>query len=185
MLKQPAGYGGFGRRVKPRTAPFARIAQQRKLRDGEKPAADLRQRSVHLACLVIENPKRRNFLAEIVYIPLCIAFRHAEQDQQAGPDLPDDLAIHYDRCACHPLNNGFHREGARPGAPGVGGCDGKIPSNRSNRFFTGSPPENPPNDPSPATTRWQGTTKGNGLAPHAAPTARAARGCPSFRATQP
>src|SRR5438270_8649547 len=170
MLKQPAGYGGFGRLVKPRTAPLARIAQQCKLRDCEKPAADLRQRSVHLARLVIENPKRRDFLAEIAYIRLCIAFRHAEQDQQAGADLPDDLAVHFDRCACHPLNDGLQK---------------LIPSNRNNRFFTGSPPENPPSDPSPATTRWQGTTKGNALAPHAAPTARPARGWPSFRATQP
>src|SRR2546430_16332896 len=97
MLKQLAGYGGFGRLVKPRTASLTRIAQQCKLRDCEKPTADLRQRSVHLARLVIENPKRRNFLAEIAYIRLCIAFRHAEQDQEARPDLPDDHDLHLNR----------------------------------------------------------------------------------------
>src|SRR2546425_1631022 len=86
-------------------------------------------------------------------------------------DLPDNLAIHFDGRPCHALDNGFH-------------C-GVRPSSLSRRFFTLTPPEKPPSDPSPAITRWQGTRSGTGLAPHAPPTARAARGLPTLRATQP
>src|SRR6266516_858042 len=45
------------------------------------------------------------------------------------------------------------------------------------------PPAYPPSDPSERTTRWQGTTTGNGLVAHAAPTARTAFGLPAAAAT--
>jgi len=47
------------------------------------------------------------------------------------------------------------------------------------------PPPKPVRLPFDPITLWQGTTTGRGLAPQAAPTARAAPGRPTFRATSP
>ena len=56
------------------------------------------------------------------------------------------------------------------------GRRGVSPSSRTR--FRSIPQKNPPTSPSRRTTRWQGTSRATGFRPHAAPTARAARGEP-------
>ena len=51
--------------------------------------------------------------------------------------------------------------------------------------FQFNPPENPPSFLFAASTRWQGTKTGIGLAPQAPPTARTAFGLPTARAISP
>src|SRR3989338_9236314 len=116
---------------------------------------------IHLAGFVGEDPQRRDLLGKIRHIRLRVALGHAEQDQQAVADLSYRLAVHFNRRAGDALDDSFQS---------------LIPSSLSRRFLFGRPPEKPPSEPSPATTRWQGTSSGTGLAPQAAPTARAAPG---------
>ena len=62
-----------------------------------------------------------------------------------------------------------------------------APSIASMRRFVSIPPcaEKPPNPPSAASTRWQGTTIGNGLRAERAPTAWAAPRSPIRAAISP
>src|SRR5205814_1491001 len=55
----------------------------------------------------------------------------------------------------------------------------------SSHCFTGRPPPKPVSEPSAPMTRWQGRTMQTGLAPLAAPSARAAVGMPSAAACRP
>ena len=58
-----------------------------------------------------------------------------------------------------------------------------IPSLDNKWIFHARPDENPPSRPPAATTRWQGTNNGRGLAPQAPPVARTAFGRPAWRAS--
>ena len=58
--------------------------------------------------------------------------------------------------------------------------DGHAAASRSSRMrLSSTPPRYPPIAPSERTTRWHGTTTGNGLVAQADPTARTARGLPA------
>jgi hypothetical protein len=71
--------------------------------------------------------------------------------------------------------------------PSHGQRSSSTPSIARSRALVDRPPwaEKPPALPPPASTRWQGTTIGNGLLAIARPTARAAPGVPMLRASSP
>jgi len=79
--------------------------------------------------------------------------------------------------------DGRHIVGAGNCVRGVqGGQDAAArASSSSMAFLNRGPPsaEKPPSLPSERTIRWQGMTRGTGLSAMAAPTARAAAGCPT------
>src|SRR5438067_9464523 len=109
------------------------------------------------------------------------------------------LRVQVDRGPFDPRDH-RHRRGRHVGLPPVhlgrrprrprrrrddGHAAGRDPSRRSNSSFRGRPPPYPVRFPPAPITRWQGTTIGIGLAPSAAPTARAAFGRPMRPAISP
>ena len=62
----------------------------------------------------------------------------------------------------------------------------RVPASSARRWaLAAGPPAYPPIPPDAGSTRWQGSTMHRGLAPRAVPTARAAPGCSTARASAP
>src|SRR5262249_30456600 len=65
---------------------FRRVGDQRELRDGERGAAGVEERAVELAVVVREDPQPRDAARETVGLGLGVSLRHADEQQQPGPD---------------------------------------------------------------------------------------------------
>src|SRR5580704_12398131 len=90
-------------------APLAAcVAVERKLRDGKNRAADVEQRTVHFALLIVE------------YTQVCDFFRHNRcrgsrvfapdgyEHEQSGGDFATHAAVDHHTCAGHALHYGSH-----------------------------------------------------------------------------
>lgn len=76
--------------------PLTRIRVQCKLRDDEGRAADIQQRKVHLARLVLEDAQVHNLLAQRLHLRLSIStvlLTDAKQDEQSPAYLANNLPI--------------------------------------------------------------------------------------------
>jgi hypothetical protein len=80
--------------VKTRAASVGCPAQQRELGDQQHPSTDLRERSIHLSLFIGKNAEPPNLIDQIPDIRLIIAFRRAQQDQEAALYSAYDLFIH-------------------------------------------------------------------------------------------
>ena len=96
VIEEATGDVGGGGLVEPGTATLSRIAQQCKLRNGQQPATEFGERTIHLAGLIAKNAKCGNLLHQVGHIRFRIALGHPDQHDQAGPDLADGLSVHLD-----------------------------------------------------------------------------------------
>ena len=71
---------------------------------------------VHLARLVLEDAQLADLAGHPLGVCHRVALRHAEEDAEAGADLPDDLPIHRDARLADPLHDGAHRSCGRGSA---------------------------------------------------------------------
>jgi hypothetical protein len=79
------------------------------LGDQQHPSTDLRERSIHFSLFIGKNAEPPNLIDQIPDIRLIIAFRRAQQDQEAALYSAYDLFIHLYRSVSDSLENGFHR----------------------------------------------------------------------------
>src|SRR5579864_5993020 len=68
-------------------APPARVCIQCELRDDQRLAADVEQRAVHLALVVLEDTQVGDFVAEGFDLGLAVVMTDAEQDEKSLADL--------------------------------------------------------------------------------------------------
>src|SRR5215472_12709274 len=179
--------------------PAREIAQREHLRARQAGAAQLFVRGVEdpLGCrLALRKQRanagvdrRRRFARELL-----IDDRSGERDKNTRAarrdpkrtDRIDDASEHRIGGA-QVLQRGVRIE-AQPYPPAEAGAPLTwAPSIASMRSFVATPPwaEKPPILPPAASTRWHGTTIGNGFCPSAWPTARAAPGTPRRAAISP
>src|SRR5690349_9643995 len=74
-------------------ASFARIGVERELRDNQHCPANIEQRAIHLASLVLKDAQIDNFLGQRLRLCLAIALPNTEQHQQPLADLPHYLPL--------------------------------------------------------------------------------------------
>lgn len=95
--------------VKTGTTSVGGSTQQGELRNQQHPATCIHQRAIHLPLFIGENAEGLDLVDQIPDIRLIIAFRHAQQDQEAALYLAYDLFIHLYRSVSDSLENGFHQ----------------------------------------------------------------------------
>src|SRR4051794_19773569 len=102
------------------------VAVQRELADAQDLAADIGDRSVHPAVVVLEDPQREQLADDPVCFRLAVTTLHAEHHEQARPDRRHALAVNGHRRARHTLNECSH-----PRLLPFRGCPQSPPSTRS------------------------------------------------------
>lgn len=108
LLIQPLGLVGRCRFVKTGAAAIRRPAKQGELRYQQHGSAHIDERPIHFPVLVGKNTQGSDLFYEIPAIRLAVAFRHAQQYEQPGPDLADNLTLSLNRRAGDSLKYGFH-----------------------------------------------------------------------------
>ena len=100
----------IGRRcsIESRTPATMRVAQQRELRDNQDGSLYLRDRPVHLPCLVGKDAELRDLAGHIGDVRAGIAFRHSQQDHQPLRDGCDRVAVDRDGSRADPLEYGSY-----------------------------------------------------------------------------
>jgi hypothetical protein len=83
------------------------------LRDDENFAVALRQRSIHLALLVVKNAQISNFPSEPFCVGFSVVFIYAEQDAQSRTYPADNIAVNKDAGLGHSLDDGAHDDSSR------------------------------------------------------------------------
>ena len=73
---------------KRRAVALRGVRDQRELADDERRAAGVEQRAVELAGVVLEDPQPRDLARETLGLLRRVPVRDAEQDEEAGADLP-------------------------------------------------------------------------------------------------
>src|SRR5437879_5425183 len=86
-----AGDLRIGRRVPRRPAPSTRVSVEGELGHDQDLAAGVLDRAVHLPLLVLEDPKGRDLRREPCLLAVHVGPPDADQDEEAGADLRDDL----------------------------------------------------------------------------------------------
>ena len=91
--------GDLGRRGagEARAIPLARVRDQRELAHDERLAADVEERAVEAAVLVLEDPQARDLSGEAFGRRQVIALRDPQQDRQPTPDRAENRAVDGDR----------------------------------------------------------------------------------------
>src|SRR6185312_6168047 len=116
---------------------------QRELRDDEDIAADVGERAVHRAGIVVEHAQRGDLAREPARIVVAVVGGDAGEDEQALADRGDRRAVHVDARARNALQHRPHRDGVRsiwvtwpewkrsvvivPGSPSAGRYDQRAP----------------------------------------------------------
>ena len=108
QLIKPIGFGGRRRIRKRWPVTFTAIAVESKLRNYEKRAANVRNRSVHFALCVIENAQVSNLIGKRLSIRFIVLLADSQKDAQAPPDLSSDLVAHGDARFGDSLNDSPH-----------------------------------------------------------------------------
>lgn len=117
LIKQLGSIRGFGMR-EARTATSRAVAQQRELRDDEMRSADVFKRAIHFSCLVLENAELADFRDELCELGFIVAFRDAQQRENAAFDSRDFFFIDDYACLFYPLDYRAH----------IGYCSDAMPA---------------------------------------------------------
>jgi hypothetical protein len=72
-------------------------------RNDQDLAPDVRQRAVHLAVLVLEHPEVEDLLGQPVVLAEPVVGAHADEKEEAGSDLGQELVADRDRCSVDAL----------------------------------------------------------------------------------
>ena len=83
------------------TAALFAAAVQRELGDDEQLALHVLQAAVHLAVFVLEDPETGELVRQLDGLGLGVLMGHAQQDEEALPDLAVYLAVDSDGCVLH------------------------------------------------------------------------------------
>jgi hypothetical protein len=86
----------------------ADVGGQGELADHQGLAADVDDRAVHLAGVVLEDAQVDDLARQEVYLAFAIAVLHAQQHEKPGPDRRDSLSIDRDARFADPLYHSFH-----------------------------------------------------------------------------
>jgi hypothetical protein len=89
-----------------RPASFPGVGDQRELTDDDRLAADVEERAVEPALLVLEDPQARHLAGHPRGIFLSVLVGHAEEDAQAGAYLGNPLTGNDHVCARNALDDG-------------------------------------------------------------------------------
>lgn len=88
--------------------PFFRTGEQSKLADDEDFAADILNREIHGARLIIEDPELDNLSAQPLDVLIGIACFDGKEHQESTRDDGMSPAGDCHRCFRHPLDDGAH-----------------------------------------------------------------------------
>src|SRR5208283_103579 len=86
----------------------SRIAVQRELRNHQRLALHVQQRTVHLSLLVLENPQVACFFRHRRRHRRTILFAHSQQDHQPSANFSRRAAFHRHPRPAHPLHHQSH-----------------------------------------------------------------------------
>src|SRR5581483_10366246 len=148
---------------------------------GEVDAGRLAEHDVCRAAAAEHLPERRRDLDRRERAGRDLVGERLEEEEVLAVDERDVDAVRAPQAA----------GGEQPGEPSADDDDppahpaSLAPSSASRRRFTSSPPAYPVREPSAPTMRWHGSTIGIGLRFITVPTARAAAGRPTLRASEP
>lgn len=90
-----------------RPVPLAHVGEQRELRHGQDLTADVLDRPVHLALLVLEHAQTQNLMRQPCDLVIAVLIGHADQQQEPRTDLlkvergiqiPSSLTTSTDAC---------------------------------------------------------------------------------------
>lgn len=70
-----------------RPVPLAHVGEQRELRHGQDLTADVLDRPVHLALLVLEHAQTQNLMRQPCDLVIAVLIGHADQQQEPRTDL--------------------------------------------------------------------------------------------------
>jgi hypothetical protein len=79
------------------------------LTDEKQRAADVGEREVHLALLVLENAKLNDLVDDVRGLRLAVAFADADERDEPALDLADDVPLDFDARSVNPLDDGAHQ----------------------------------------------------------------------------
>src|SRR5690606_27708151 len=105
---QVAGDLGIGGRQERRPVPLPGRSVESELADGERAATDIGERAVHESVGVGKDAQLCDFRRQPGDILVSVAVANAEQDQQAGSDLPAHGPVDGYRRFAYPLDQRSH-----------------------------------------------------------------------------
>src|SRR5712664_1463228 len=91
-----------------RPGPLPGISEQRELRDGQDPSANIQHGSIHLPLLILEHAQVDHLVREPPRIVVGVRTSDPNQHTQSSPDGTRHLAVHQHRAFTHPLHHRPH-----------------------------------------------------------------------------
>src|SRR6267142_2489159 len=91
-----------------RPGPLPGISEQRELRDGQHPSADIQQGSIHLPLLVLEHAQVAHLVRQPPRILVGISLPDPDEHAKPLPHGTSHLAADQHRSLAHPLHDGPH-----------------------------------------------------------------------------
>jgi hypothetical protein len=107
-LGRAPGRGGVDERG---PSAFARVGEQRELRHDERRPTDRREIQVRLALGVAEDPQPDDLRGELLGVGLNVVVTHPDEQQVAGADRGDLVAVNRHRGTRDTLQYDPHYEG--------------------------------------------------------------------------
>jgi hypothetical protein len=100
---------GLGGTAEARAVALGGVRDQRELADDDRCGAEVEERAVEAALLILEDPQARDAAREPCRLLLPIRPRDPEQDAEARPDLSNDVGVHDHPRRRDALDDGPHR----------------------------------------------------------------------------
>ena len=114
MLVEAVGFLRLRGVIEGRPAPLPAVRRERELRDDEQRAADIGEREVHPARVILEGAQAADFLRELVGVGVGVVAQDPQQDEEPAADLRHLLASDRDARATHALDDRFHAAKRKP-----------------------------------------------------------------------